>query len=93
MKTVERLKNIFFSNIDQKRFYSYAKRVLVSFGVIILGIYFGNMLFGSASLEVLLDLKNGKAELEQRIHDLKNVNAKLQKELFEKQQLDPDIRQ
>jgi hypothetical protein len=34
------------------------------------------MLFGSSSLEVLLDLKKGKTELEQRIHELKNVNAR-----------------
>ncbi|MDR0666328.1 MAG: septum formation initiator [Campylobacteraceae bacterium] len=93
MKIVESLKQNFFNRADHEKIFSYAKKTVVGFAVIILGIYFGNMLFGNSSLEVLLGLKKGKTELEQRVEELKHANAKLQKELFELQQLDPDIRQ
>ncbi|MDR1975798.1 MAG: septum formation initiator [Campylobacteraceae bacterium] len=93
MKILESLKNGLLDKIDHEKFFLYTKRVLVGFVVIILGIYFGNMLFGNSSLEVLLSLKTDKARLEQRMKELKNENARLQKEFFELQQLDPDIRQ
>jgi hypothetical protein len=93
MKTLENFKNNFLSNLNQEKFFSHVKKILIGFGVIMLGIYVGNMLFGNSSLEVLLGLKNGKTELEQRIQELKHANAQLQKELFELQQLDPDTKQ
>ncbi|MDR1007667.1 MAG: septum formation initiator [Campylobacteraceae bacterium] len=93
MKIVESLKQNLFNKTDHEKILSYTKKTAVGFVVIILGIYFGNMLFGNSSLEVLLSLKTDKARLEQRMKELKNENARLQKELFELQQLDPDIRQ
>ncbi|MDR2100878.1 MAG: septum formation initiator [Campylobacteraceae bacterium] len=83
----------FLSGLNQERFFSHVKKILAGFSVIILGIYVGNVLFGNSSLEVLIGLKNGKVELERRIFDLKHANARLQKELFELQQLDPDTKQ
>ncbi|MDR0761440.1 MAG: septum formation initiator [Campylobacteraceae bacterium] len=93
MKTVESLKQNLLNKADHEKIFSYSRKIVVGFVVIILGIYFGNMLFGNSSLEVLLSLKTDKVRLEQRMKELKNENARLQKELFELQQLDPDIRQ
>jgi cell division protein FtsB len=93
MKAGESFKKNFFNKSDHEKILSYAKKTVVGFIVVILGIYFGNMFFGNSSLEVLLSLKSDKARLEQRMKELKNENARLQKELFELQQLDPDIRQ
>jgi cell division protein FtsB len=78
--------------IDKAALRLSAKRALVGFGVVVLGIYIGNMLFGKASLEVLWNLKNDKTRLENSINTLKKENAALQKKLFELQQLDPDTR-
>jgi len=78
--------------IDKKQFMLYAKRTLLGFVVILLGIYVGNVLFGKSSLEVLWSLKTDKERLELRIDELKKENADLQKKLFELQQLDPDTR-
>ena len=58
--------------------------------VIGFGIYVGDMLFGKSSLDVLLNLQNEKALLEQKVDSLKNKNAILQKEYFELKDLDPD---
>ena len=59
--------------------------------VILLGIDAGFLFFGKSSLDVLLGLQAQQKSLESRIDSLKNENAKLQKELFELQQLDPDF--
>ncbi|MDR2790985.1 MAG: septum formation initiator [Campylobacteraceae bacterium] len=93
MEALKNFKNRFFHNLNQEKFFSHVKKILIGFSVILLGIYVGNMLFGNSSLEVLIGLKNGKIELEQRIRELKHANARLQKELFELQQLDPDTKQ
>ncbi len=61
--------------------------------VILFGIYIGDMLFGKSSLDVLLNLQADKNQLEKRVHVLKEQNARLQKEYFELQQLDPDIKE
>ena len=52
--------------------------------------YFGNMLFGTSSLETLLSLKATKKELASRIEWLKEQNARKQKEYFELKGLYPD---
>ncbi len=60
--------------------------------VIIFGVYVGNVLFGKSSLDVLLNLQTQKEYLGQRVSDLKDENARLQKQYFELRQLDPDTK-
>ena len=62
---------------------SVAKLSLLLLGVILFGIYVGQLLFGVNSLEVLINLQTNKIELQKEIKRLKYENAKLQKEYFE----------
>ena len=57
--------------------------VLTSIVVTILGIYVANLLFGNHSLRVLQGLKNEKQQLEVKIENLKEENAKLHKQYLE----------
>lgn len=57
--------------------------------VCIAGIYIGNLLFGSNSLSILLELQEKKEKMRQEVNFLTNQNAKLQKELFELKGLEP----
>ena len=54
------------------------------------GIYIGNILFGTNSLEVLLQLESQKEQLAERVDSLQRENAKLQKEYFELKALEPE---
>ncbi|MCI6641141.1 MULTISPECIES: hypothetical protein [Campylobacter] len=58
---------------------------------ILLGIYFGNVIFGNRSFEVLQDLKKEKLFLYKDVERLKSENAALQKEFLEKKSLDPEL--
>jgi len=58
-------------------------------GVVIIALYIGNLLFGNASLEVLLQLEKYETHLKAEIVRLKQENAKLQKEYFELKELEP----
>lgn len=58
---------------------------------ILLGIYFGNVIFGNRSFEVLQDLKKEKLFLYKDAERLKSENAALQKEFLEKKSLDPEL--
>ena len=58
-------------------------------GVVIAAFYLSNLLFGNASLEVLLHLQSYEEELTHEIARLKQENAKLQKALFELKELEP----
>lgn len=58
--------------------------------VLALGIYIGILLFGTNSLEVLLQLEEYENYLKIEIEQLKNENALLQKEYFELKELDAD---
>ncbi len=51
--------------------------------ICITGVYFGNLLFGSNSLSVLLGLRDKEKQISQEVERLRNENAKLQKEFFE----------
>ncbi|WP_104721877.1 hypothetical protein [Helicobacter mesocricetorum] len=57
--------------------------------VCIAGIYFGNLLFGSNSLSVLLELEEKEKKMRQEVNFLTHQNANLQKELFELKGLEP----
>lgn len=57
--------------------------------VCIAGIYIGNLLFGSNSLSILLELQEKKEKIHQEVNFLTNQNANLQKELFELKGLEP----
>jgi len=58
--------------------------------VVFSGIYIGIILFGENSLQVLINLEEYETFLYEEVDGLKQENAKLQKELFELKELDPD---
>ncbi|WP_345985702.1 hypothetical protein WCX49_00905 [Sulfurimonas sp. HSL-1656] len=58
-------------------------------GVVLGAFYLSNLLFGNASLEVLLQLENYEGHLASEIARLKQENATLQKEYFELKELEP----
>lgn len=64
---------------------------IVTLAVIILGagIYVGNLLFGANSLEMLIKLQNREFVLKEKVLQLQNENARLQKEYFELKELEP----
>lgn len=53
------------------------------------GIYFGNLLFSSNSISVLVSLQNKQRALNNEVERLREQNATLQKELFELRGLEP----
>lgn len=57
--------------------------------VCLLGVYFGNLLFGNNSLSVLLDIKDKESQMREEVNHLMHENANLQKELFELKGLEP----
>ena len=65
------------------------KFALALVGVVIMALYLGNLLFGNASLEVLIQLEKYETHLKDEIVRLKQENAKLQKEYFELKELEP----
>lgn len=66
------------------------RAIIISFFILmILGAYLGYLIFGNNSLEVLLSIKDKKDSLEQSVKNLKDSNAKLQKQLFELKGLEP----
>ncbi len=69
--------------------------LLLKFGaavavIVAVGVYIGNILFGTDSVEVLIDLQNKKENLKREVQRLKEENAALQKEYFELKQLEPE---
>ncbi|AII14083.1 hypothetical protein CIG2463D_0216 [Campylobacter iguaniorum] len=58
--------------------------------VVVAGVYVGNALFGTRSLDVMLDLYNQKSSLQHEVKKLQEANSALQKEYFELIGLDPD---
>jgi len=58
--------------------------------VLLFGVYVGNLLFGTNSFEVLLNLDYEHEQLQNEISKYKEENAKLQKEYFELKQLEPN---
>lgn len=57
--------------------------------ICLLGVYFGNLLFGTNSLSVLLDIKDKESQIREEVKRLMHENANLQKELFELKGLEP----
>jgi hypothetical protein len=57
-------------------------------GVVASALYISNLLFGNASLEVLLQLETYEEHLTSEIARLKLENATLQKEYFELKELE-----
>ena len=58
--------------------------------VILMGIYIGVILYGKNSVNVLLNLQTYEMSLKEEIEQLKNENAKLQKEYFELKEISGD---
>ena len=66
----------------------YISAILIFFALV---AYLANVVFGDRSVMVLIDLQNEKIALIGEVRELKNQNAKLQKEYLERAVLDPDI--
>lgn len=58
--------------------------------MIVGAVYFGNMFFGQYSLDTMLSLEANKDALTKQILQLKEQNAKAQKDYFELKGLYPD---
>jgi hypothetical protein len=67
-----------------------AKLFGIVFLVVFFAIYIGDILFGKASLEVLLNLQEEKQQYKTKALKVKEQNAKLQKKYFELKQLEPN---
>lgn len=79
-----------FEDIDNKQSLtqrylglSFEKFSILLLIIISFGIYIGLLLYGTNSLEVLLNLEDYENSLQQEIVHLKAKNAKLQHEYFE----------
>ncbi|MEJ2414277.1 MAG: hypothetical protein P8Y22_03280 [Sulfurimonas sp.] len=71
-------------NIVQKYLgLSLKKFFLLAFVVITFGIYLGIILYGTNSVEVLLNLQDYEGSLQNEVVRLKSENAELQREYFE----------
>lgn len=71
-------------NIVQKYLgLSLKKFFLLVFVVITLGVYLGIILYGTNSVEVLLNLQDYESSLQNEVVRLKSENAELQREYFE----------
>ncbi|PAF53369.1 hypothetical protein BKH42_06535 [Helicobacter sp. 13S00482-2] len=66
------------------------RAIIISFLVLMgFGAYMAYLLFGTNSLEVLLQVRNKRDSLEDVVHTLQYKNSKLQKQLFELKGLEP----
>lgn len=65
------------------------KFLLALSGVVLVALYISNLLFGNASLGVLMKLERYEVYLVTEIARLKQENAQLQKEYFELKELSP----
>jgi cell division protein FtsL len=85
MKTEELFEDIDTSeDITQRYFGLSIEKFLVFFIIIlIIGVYIGILLYGTNSLEVLLELQDYEYYLQSDVSRLKSENAALQKEYFE----------
>ena len=59
--------------------------------ICVAAFYVGNMMFGKRSLDVMLSLQSKKERLSEDVEILKKMNARLQKDYFELQGLEPDF--
>lgn len=65
--------------------------LLALIGVIMAGVHIHYMLFGNASVKVLLEVEEYENQLKQEIKRLKQENATLQKDYFELKELQPSV--
>ncbi|MGH1601290.1 septum formation initiator [Campylobacter majalis] len=89
----EILKEYDDSQKKSKKAYSFLvflKYLGVSFCVVMLGMYVGNIMFGKRSLDVMLGLQHQKERLKNDVEYLKKQNARLLKEYFELKELEPE---
>jgi len=65
------------------------KYIMVSFVItLLLGVYIANIFFGTNSIYTLVELREKKRILQNRVHTLKQNNKTLQKSYFELKQLE-----
>jgi cell division protein FtsB len=62
---------------------SFGKFFLSLFLIVLLGLYIGSLLYGVNSVEVLFNLEEYEAQLQDEVTRLKKENAQLQREYFE----------
>lgn len=57
--------------------------------VVLLGVYIGNLFFGTNSVRILWSLEATKEQLQKKVSALQQENALIQKEYFELKGLEP----
>ena len=62
---------------------SLSKFLLLSFIVLVAGVYIGILFYGTNSIEILFGLEEYQDYLDTEIHNLRGENAELQREYFE----------
>lgn len=73
----------------QGGFYKLLPYLSIALIICIFGIYFGNIVFGTNSLSVLMDLRLKEQKMKDEVKHLTEQNANLQKEFFELKGLEP----
>lgn len=78
------------ANILQKRSWQaqFVRYFIGFLAVVLVSVYIGILLFGTNSVEVLLELENQEKRLQRSIEYLKMENARLQREYFELRELE-----
>ena len=69
----------------------YIKITIILLITIYLAIYFGEILFGKNSIDVLTNVRENREILKNEVKNIKKENAKLQKLYFETLSLKPQI--
>ena len=84
MKTEELFEDIDTSEDITQRYFglSIGKFFVFFIIILIIGVYIGKLLYGTNSLEVLLELQDYEYYLQSDVSRLKSENAALQKEYF-----------
>lgn len=79
------------NNIRTGSIFSSGKNIFILlFVVVYLGFYIGQLLFGTSSLEVMLNLQENREQLVEEVQRLQRENTNLQKHYFELKEMEPD---
>ena len=66
------------------------KKLMLGFLILAFGIYVGILLFGNNNLITLINLREQRELLQEKVEALNKENAKLQKEYFEMQLIEKE---
>lgn len=72
-----------------RRIFSLPSLLFLALLILLFGLHIGNLLFGVNGLDALLRLQNKEHLLNEKVLQLREENARLQKEYFELKELEP----